>query len=92
MNDTTKKKTIRRLQIIEGHVRAVQRMIEDDAYCIDVIRQVNAVQSALSRVSQVVLEEHLGQCVTEAVRGSDGKRREQVLTEISELFEHANTR
>ena len=92
MNDTTKKKTIRRLQIIEGHVRAVQRMLEDDAYCIDVIRQISAVQSALGKVSQVVLEEHLGHCVTEAVRGDDSLRREQVLTEISDLFEHANAR
>ena len=90
--DTTKKKTLHRLQIIEGHVRAVQRMIEDDAYCIDVIRQINAVQSALSKVSQAVLEEHLSHCVTEAVRGDDTLRREQVLTEISDLFEHANTR
>lgn len=92
MDDTTKKKTIRRLQIIEGHVRAVQRMVENDDYCIDVIRQVNAVQSALSKVSQVVLEEHLGHCVTEAVRGDDADRREKVLTEISDLFEHANVR
>lgn len=92
MNETTKKKTIRRLQIIEGHVRAVQRMVENDDYCIDVIRQINAVQSALSKVSQNVLEEHLGHCVTEAVRGDDAKRRETVLEEISQLFEHANAR
>jgi DNA-binding FrmR family transcriptional regulator len=92
MDDTTKKKTIRRLQIIEGHVRAVQRMVENDDYCIDVIRQINAVQSALSKVSQVVLEEHLGHCVTEAVRGNDAGQREKVLTEISDLFEHANAR
>jgi DNA-binding FrmR family transcriptional regulator len=92
MDDTTKTKTIRRLQIIEGHVRAVQRMLENDDYCIDVIRQINAVQSALSKVSQVVLEEHLGHCVTEAVRGDDARRREKVLAEISDLFEQANGR
>jgi len=92
MDATTKTKTIRRMQIIEGHVKAVQRMLEDDAYCIDVIQQINAVQSALNKVSQIVLEQHLQHCVTEAVRGSDGKRREQVLEEISALFEHANGR
>lgn len=92
MDDTTKKKTIRRLQIIEGHVRAVQRMVDNDDYCIDVIRQINAVQSALGKVSQVVLEEHLGHCVTEAVRGDDAGRREKVLSEISDLFEQANGR
>jgi DNA-binding FrmR family transcriptional regulator len=88
MDNTTKKKTIRRLQIIEGHVRAVQRMVDEGAYCIDTIRQINAIQSALSKVSQVVLEEHLGHCVTAAVRGDDATQREKVLGEIAELFEH----
>jgi CsoR family transcriptional regulator, copper-sensing transcriptional repressor len=90
MNEATQKKTIRRLQIIEGHVRAVQRMVENDDYCIDVIRQISAVQSALSKVSQVILEEHLSHCVTEAVRGNDAKQREKVLHEIAEVFAQAN--
>jgi CsoR family transcriptional regulator, copper-sensing transcriptional repressor len=92
MDETTQKKTIRRLQIIEGHVRAVQRMVENDDYCIDVIRQIGAVQSALAKVSQVILAEHLSHCVTEAVRGDDAKRREQVLREIADVFEHAGGR
>ena len=92
MDETTQKKTIRRLQIIEGHVRAVQRMVENDTYCIDVIRQISAVQSALSKVSQVILEEHLNHCVTEAVRGDDAKQREKVLQEIADVFEQANSK
>ena len=92
MNEATQKKTIRRLQIIEGHVRAVQRMVESDTYCIDVIRQISAVQSALSKVSQVILEEHLNHCVTEAVRGDDAKQREKVLQEIADVFEQANSK
>ena len=92
MDETTQKKTIRRLQIIEGHVRAVQRMVENDNYCIDVIRQISAVQSALSKVSQVILEEHLNHCVTEAVRGDDAKQREKVLQEIANVFEQANSK
>jgi DNA-binding FrmR family transcriptional regulator len=86
MDTTTQKKTIRRLQIIEGHVRAVQKMVTNDEYCIDVIRQISAVQSALSKVAQVILEEHLSHCVTEAVRGDDAKRREKVLHEIADMF------
>lgn len=89
MDEPTQNKTIRRLQIIDGHVRAVQRMIETDAYCIDVIRQISAIQSALARASQVILEEHLSHCVTEAVRGDDAGRREKVLREIAEVFEQA---
>lgn len=92
MNESTRKKTIRRLQIIDGHVRAVQRMVETDAYCIDVIRQISALQGALSKVSQLVLQEHLNSCVTEAVRGDNAARREQVLDEIANVFEHANGR
>ena len=90
MDKTSKAKTIRRLQIAEGHVRAIQRMVDNGDYCIDIIRQINAVQSALGKVSQVILEEHLNRCVTEAVRGDDAKRREKVLDEIAGLFEHSS--
>jgi len=92
MDEITRKKTIRRLQIIEGHVRAVQRMVDQDEYCIDVIRQISAVQSALSKVSQVILAEHLSHCVTEAVRGDDAKRREKVLHEIAEMFKQTHNK
>ena len=84
MND--KAKLVRRMQIIEGHVRGVQRMIEADEYCIDIIRQINAIQNALANASNVILEGHLNSCVTEAVRGADELRREKVLVEISDLF------
>lgn len=88
MDNTTKTNTIRRLQIIEGHVRAVHRMIEDDAGCVDIIRQIDAVQSALGKVSQALLVGHLQHCVAEAVRGDDVRTREKVLGEIAGLFEH----
>jgi DNA-binding FrmR family transcriptional regulator len=83
---TDKAKLVRRMQIIEGHVRGVQRMIEADEYCIDIIRQITAIQNALANASNVILESHLNSCVTEAVRGSDELRREKVLVEISDLF------
>ena len=70
-------------------MRAIQRMVDEGEYCIDIIRQINAVQSALGKVSQVILEEHLNSCVTEAVRGDDATRREKVLDEIADLFEHS---
>jgi DNA-binding FrmR family transcriptional regulator len=87
MNDALKQKTIRRLQIIEGHVRAVQRMVNDDAYCIDVIKQIAAVQSALQKVSQVVLEEHLSTCVIEAVRNPNKEEGERAIREIAEVVD-----
>jgi DNA-binding FrmR family transcriptional regulator len=87
MDNTTRAKTVRRLQSIEGHIRGIQRMVEEDQYCIDVIKQINAVQAALGRVSQTILEEHLNTCVASAVQGKDPKQRERVLREIADVFE-----
>jgi CsoR family transcriptional regulator, copper-sensing transcriptional repressor len=78
---------LRRLKSVEGHVRGVQRMVEDDAYCIDVVNQIVAIQRALKKVSALVLDEHLHSCVTEAVRGQDVENRERVLTELMQVFE-----
>jgi DNA-binding FrmR family transcriptional regulator len=64
-------------------------MIEDDKYCIDVIRQIHAVQAALNKVSTIILEEHLNSCLITAVRGDDPDDRERVLQEISDIFEAA---
>jgi DNA-binding FrmR family transcriptional regulator len=79
--------TIRRLKNIEGHVRGVIRMVEEDTYCIDVIRQIQAVEAALNKVSAKILEDHLNSCVITAIQGSDKKERERVLKEITEVFE-----
>ena len=79
--------TIRRLKTIEGHMRGIIRMMEDDAYCIDVIRQIQAVESALNKVSAQILEGHLNSCVITAVQGEDQSERERVLKEITEVFE-----
>ena len=78
---------LRRLRTIEGHLGGVIRMVEQDAYCIDVIRQIQAVESALNKVSTQILENHLNSCVTTAIRGRDAKERERVLHEITEVFE-----
>lgn len=59
---------LRRLRRIEGQVRGLQRMVEEDIYCIDVLTQVSAVTRALQAVALGLLEDHLGQCVSEAVR------------------------
>lgn len=80
-------KTLNRLKTIEGHLRGIIRMVEDDAYCIDVIRQVQAVEAALSKVSVQILEDHLNSCVITAIRGDSEQERERVLKEVAEVFE-----
>ncbi len=80
---------LKRLKTIEGHLRGIQRMLEEDAYCIDILRQIQAVQAALNKVSVQILEEHLNSCVITAVRGDDPEERERVLKEIAAVFEAA---
>ncbi len=86
MDDQTKAATVRRLQSVEGHVRGIARMVEEDKYCIDVIHQIEAVQAALNKINQMILENHLRTCVTTAIRGDDAARREAAIGEILEVF------
>jgi len=79
-------KLINRLKSIEGHVRGVEKMIEDGAYCIDIVNQIDAIQSALNKVSGLVLDKHLHTCVTTAIRGDDPAERERVIDEIMGVF------
>lgn len=81
--------TVRRLKSIEGHVRGVTRMVENDAYCIDMLRQIQAIQAALNKVSTRVLDDHIHSCLITAVRGEDPQERERVLKEIMEVYEMA---
>jgi CsoR family transcriptional regulator, copper-sensing transcriptional repressor len=76
-----------RLKTIEGHIRGIQKMIDQEVYCIDVIRQIHAVQSALNKVSTMILDEHLHSCLITAVRSDNQEDRERVLKEITEVFQ-----
>lgn len=77
---------LQRLRTIEGHLKGVIKMVEDGVYCIDVIRQINAVQGALNKVSEGILRDHLNSCVTTAIRGEDLNERQRVLEEIAEVY------
>lgn len=77
---------LRRLKNVEGHIRGIERMVEEDTYCIDVINQIQAVQAALSKISTMILDEHLNSCLITAVRGENVDERERVLKEIADVF------
>lgn len=81
---------LKRLKNVEGHIRGIERMLEEDAYCIEVIGQIQAAQAALSKISTLILEEHLNSCLITAVHGEDVEERERVLKEIANVFEAAN--
>ncbi len=82
-----KPETLRRMKNVEGHVRGIERMLENDAYCIDVIRQIQAVQAALTKISVSVLDDHMQTCLTNSL---DGEKRDQMLREITEVYEMAS--
>ena len=89
MDNPQRDTVIKRLRSIAGHENGIERMVSEDAYCIDVIKQVQAVQAALNKVNDLILANHLNTCVIEAVRGDNKKERERVLDEIVEVFEMA---
>lgn len=79
-----KKDVLTRLATIEGHLGGIRKMIEDDTYCVDVLKQTYAVQRALDRMQSVILRGHLSSCVPDRIGGD---QREQVLAELAELYE-----
>ena len=78
---------LKRLKNVEGHIRGIERMVEEDVYCIDVIRQIQAVQAALNKSSKIVLDGHLHSCVVTAIQGEDVSERERVMKEITDVYE-----
>jgi DNA-binding FrmR family transcriptional regulator len=73
-----------RLRRIEGQVRGIQRMVEEDRYCIDVLTQVSAVKSALESVALLLLNDHVDHCVADAIRAGDGAEKVKELTQAVE--------
>lgn len=80
MDDNSKVKVVRRLKLLEGQVRGLQRLVENDTYCIDVITQTSAVKQGLSNVEDLLLENHLGHCVVHQVQsGQTQKAKEEII-------------
>ncbi|MBH9536744.1 metal-sensitive transcriptional regulator [Novosphingopyxis sp. YJ-S2-01] len=79
--------SINRLRRIEGQVRGLAQMIEDDRYCIDILHQLQAVKSALAKVESQVLKSHAAHCVADAIRSGDAEDQKAKFGELVELFE-----
>ncbi|HUO84287.1 MAG TPA: metal-sensitive transcriptional regulator [Thermoanaerobaculia bacterium] len=86
LDDARRRKMIDRLRRIEGQVRGIQRMVDEDRYCPDILTQISAIQESLRSSAQVLLESHLRHCVTDAIRSSDPGRSEEVYRELMDLF------
>ena len=80
MSDENNSKIVRRLKLLEGQIRGLQKMVENDTYCIDVITQTSAVKQGLSNVEDMLLENHLGGCILKQVKsGQTNKATEEIL-------------
>jgi DNA-binding FrmR family transcriptional regulator len=90
MDKKHKTDILNRLKSTAGHLNGIITMVDQDRYCIDVIKQIQATQAALSKVSQLILDDHMHTCVTTAIQGDDLTERERVLHELSDLFAAAS--
>src|SRR4029079_1561666 len=79
MRAQAKQECLRRLRRIEGQVRGLARMVEDDRYCIDIVTQISAVRAALRRAEEEILKDHVGHCVENAIAsGNKGDQRRKI--------------
>ncbi len=83
-----KSKILARLRRIEGQTRGLQRMIEEEKYCVDILTQVASVQSALEQVSLLLMESHLRYCVTEAVQEGKGEEKVREMVDVLRHYTH----
>jgi DNA-binding FrmR family transcriptional regulator len=88
MNEATRARCRNRLKRIEGQVRGIQRMVEADRYCIDVLTQVRAVTGALRRVEEQVLQDHVAHCVEGAIRSGDAALQRKKVAELVRVLGH----
>ena len=80
---------LNRLNRIEGQVRGVARMVEDDRYCIDILTQTRAIRAALARVESQILKDHLHHCIEGAITGGDPEDQRRKASELIELLDRA---
>lgn len=86
LNEETKAKALGRLRRIEGQVQGLQRMIDAEAYCVDILLQISAVQGALEQVQKLLLGRHIESCVADALRSGSKSDRQQKLDELLDVF------
>jgi len=85
--EMNKQDYVARLRRIEGQVRGLQRMIDEDTYCIDVLNQVSAVTKALQSVAVGLVDEHLRHCVADAAAGGDAGHKDRMVAEATKAIE-----
>ena len=86
INQETKAKILGRMRRIEGQVQGLQRMVDNEAYCVDILMQIAAVQGALEQVEKLLLGRHIESCVADAIRSGSRGERQQKIDELLDVF------
>ncbi len=89
MQDDRRQEALKRLSYIEGHIGGIRKMVEEDKYCVDILRQTYAVRKALEKLEGMILEGHLRTCVPDGIKGN---REEEVIQELVQLYTIAGNR
>jgi CsoR family transcriptional regulator, copper-sensing transcriptional repressor len=89
MKTEHKQANLKRLSRIEGQVRGLARMVDEDRYCIDIVTQIAAVRAALRRVEEEILSEHVAHCVEHAIASGDKADQRQKIAELMEVVRRA---
>lgn len=87
MASTAKTDALKRLNYIEGHLSGIRKMLEEDKYCVDILKQTYAVRRAIEKMEGVLLEGHLQSCAVEGIKGG---REEEIIAELKDLYILAN--
>ena len=86
MDDETKVKALGRLRRIEGQVQGIQRMVEEEKYCVDILLQLTAVEGAVEQVQRLLLGRHIESCFADAIRSGSTRDRQKKVEELLEVF------
>ena len=90
MSQDNKSSRLKRLNRIEGQVRGLARMVEEDRYCIDIVTQIAAVRAALRRVEEQVLRDHIDHCVRHAIASGSKAEQEEKVAELMEVLSRSD--
>ncbi len=90
MKHAPKSERLKRLSRIEGQVRGISRMVEEDRYCVEIVTQISAVRAALRKVEEEVLKQHIEHCVEHAITSGDAEEQRTKVAELMELLKRAS--
>jgi DNA-binding FrmR family transcriptional regulator len=81
-----KEAIMKRLNRIEGQVKGIQKMVEDERYCVDILVQISAIRSAINRVGNIILENHIKGCVSNSIKEGDTEESDELISELMETI------